>query len=115
MCFLPLTTSKTITKETINKIVSIAAPLEIKEILNLAINKNFIKARALLLETMLKQGLSGIDIIKELQSEIMNLEISDEKKAAMIEKCGEIEFRIVEGSDEYLQMEALLAGFALIK
>jgi len=107
--------SNAINKNTINQIISIAAPKDVRDILNLAINKNFIKARALLLETMLKQGLSGIDIIKELQSEIMNLEISDEKKAAMIEKCGEIEFRIVEGSDEYLQMEALLAGFALIK
>lgn len=107
--------SNVINKNTINQIVNIATPKDVREILNLAINKNFIKSRALLLETMLKQGLSGIDIIKELQSEIMNLEISDEKKAAMIEKCGEVEFRIVEGSDEYLQLGALLASFALIK
>ena len=28
--------------------------------------------------------------------------------------CGEAEFRISEGSDEYVQLEALLAKFALV-
>ena len=107
--------SKNITKEIISQISTIATPTEIKEILNLAINKNFIKARTLLLETMLKQGLSGFDVIKEIQREILNLNVKEETKAAMIEKCGEAEFRLVEGSDEYLQLEALLAGFALIE
>ncbi len=107
--------SKTITKDIISQVVSIAMPREIKEILNLAINQNFIKARTLLLETMLKQGLSGLDVIKEIQKEILNIETNDNIKASMIEKCGEVEFRLVEGSDEYLQLEALLASFALIK
>ena len=107
--------SKNITKEIISQISTIATPTEIKEILNLAINKNFIKSRSLLLETMLKQGLSGLDIIKEIQKEILNLNTADETKALMIEKCAEIEFRLVEGSDEYIQLEALLASFALIK
>ena len=31
----------------------------------------------------------------------------------LIEKCGEIEFRMTEGSDEYIQLEALLSQFAL--
>ena len=107
--------SKNITKEIISQISTITTPTEIKEILNLAINKNFIKSRSLLLETMLKQGLSGLDIIKEIQKEILNLNTADETKALMIEKCAEIEFRLVEGSDEYIQLEALLASFALIK
>ncbi|MBS3095551.1 replication factor C small subunit [Candidatus Woesearchaeota archaeon] len=107
--------SKVISKSTISQVVSIATPKEIREILNLAINKNFIKARQLLLETMIKQGLSGIDVVKELQGEIINMEIDDEIKAKMIERCGEAEFRLVEGSDDYMQIEALLAGFVLIK
>jgi len=32
----------------------------------------------------------------------------------MIDAVGEFEFRMVEGSDEYLQLEALLARFAKI-
>ena len=60
---------------------------------------------------MLKHGLSGIDMIKQIQKEIWSLELEDSKKLKLVEKCGEVEFRMVEGSDEYLQLEALLASF----
>jgi replication factor C small subunit len=38
--------------------------------------------------------------------------ISDEKRVELLDKCGEIEFRMTEGSDEFIQLEALLAYFA---
>jgi len=38
--------------------------------------------------------------------------ISDEKRIELIDKCGEIEFRMVEGADEFIQLEALLASYA---
>ena len=60
---------------------------------------------------MLKRGLSGIDMVKHFQREILGLPIAEEQKMKMIESCGEIEFRIVEGSDEFIQLEALLARF----
>jgi DNA polymerase III delta prime subunit len=31
----------------------------------------------------------------------------------LMEKCGDIEFRLTEGSDEFIQLEALLAQFTL--
>jgi DNA polymerase III delta prime subunit len=31
----------------------------------------------------------------------------------LMEKCGEIEFRMTEGSDEFIQLEALLSQFVL--
>jgi DNA polymerase III delta prime subunit len=31
----------------------------------------------------------------------------------LIEKCGEIEFRMTEGSDEFIQLEALLAAITV--
>jgi len=33
----------------------------------------------------------------------------------LIDKCGDIEFRLVEGSDEFLQLESLLANFTQTK
>ena len=62
---------------------------------------------------MLKYGLSGTDIVKQIQSEIWNIDIDDRSKAELVDKCGEAEFRMTEGSDEYLQLEALLAQFTL--
>ena len=60
---------------------------------------------------MLKKGLTGLDIIKQIQKEIWGLNIDDKRKIELIDKCGEIEFRMVEGSDEFLQIETLLANF----
>lgn len=105
--------SKTINTETIYQTVSAAEPQEIKEILTLAVEKKFVEARNLLLDTMLKHGLSGLDTIKQIQKETWNLEnLTDEQKINIIDKIGEIEFRMVEGSDEFLQLESLLAFLA---
>ena len=112
-----LQSSASITKEINNEIiyslVSAAQPKEIKEVLSLAINKKFIDARNKLLQTMLNHGLSGLDTVKQIQQEILNIEeLDDTRKLDLIDKCGEIEFRMVEGSDEFIQLEALLANFA---
>jgi|TARA_Y100000310_G_C20671517_1_gene810553 replication factor C small subunit len=104
--------SKEISKDLIYEVASAARPKEIKEVLELSINKNFIESKKLLLKTMLDHGLSGVDLIKQIQREILDLDVEDNKKLDMIEKCGEIEFRLVEGSDEYIQLEALLASFS---
>lgn len=105
--------NKIITEDLVFSLVSAARPKEVKEVLEIAINGDFIKSRDKLLDTMLKHGLSGFDIIKQIQKEILNLNIKDEKKLVLIEKCGEVEFRMVEGSDEYLQLESLLAAVVL--
>ncbi len=103
-----------LTDEVIFSMASVAKPKEIKEILELAMNNRFIQAREKLLDTMLRYGLSGIDIIKQIQKEVWNLDIEGRKKVELVDKCGDIEFRMTEGSDEYLQLEALLANFTLV-
>jgi len=105
--------SKDITEEVIYSIASVAKPKEIDEVLKLALQNKFIDARNKLMDVMLNYGLSGLDIIKQIQQEILNLDIDNEKKMLLMEKCGEIEFRMTEGSDEFIQLEALLSQFAL--
>jgi replication factor C small subunit len=62
---------------------------------------------------MLKDSVSGTDIIKSIQKEVWTLQIEPEVKVKLTEKTGEAEFRIVEGSDEFVQLQALLASFVL--
>jgi replication factor C small subunit len=107
--------SQTITSESIFSVASVAKPKEINECLNLAITGKFIDARNLLLDIMLKYGLSGEDLVKQIQSEIWNLNVSERDKVDLVDKCGEIEFRMTEGSDEFVQLEALLAQFTKCK
>ena len=82
--------------------------------MTIAFNNNYIKAKEELMKLMLEQGLSGIDIIKQIQKEIISLEIKDESKLKLIRECGEVEFRLVEGSDQYIQLESLLAFIGLM-
>ena len=62
---------------------------------------------------MLRESVSGVDIIKSIQKEIWNLPIEPEIKVRLTEKTGETEFRMTEGSDEFVQLQALLASFVL--
>ena len=63
---------------------------------------------------MTEFGLSGQDIIKQIHSGIFDLDISDYEKVRLMDRTGECEFRIVEGSNERIQLECLLASMALI-
>ncbi len=105
--------SNTITEELIYSAAGAATPKEVKEVIELAFSNNFQKARDKLLETMLAHGLSGLDVIKQLQKEVLESGIEPKKKLFLIEKCGEIEFRMSEGADEFVQLEALLSQIAL--
>jgi|TARA_B100001964_G_scaffold197765_1_gene222959 replication factor C small subunit len=105
--------SNNITEEVIYSMASVAKPKEVDEVLKLALQNKFIDARNKLMDIMLNYGLSGADIIKQIQKEILNLNLDNEKKMLLMEKCGEIEFRMTEGSDEFIQLEALLSQFVL--
>ena len=107
--------SNNITEDLVYEIASSATPKEISNVLDAAIKGNFVISRNLLLDVMLKHGLSGLDVIKQIQKEVWNLKINDKEKIRLIDKCGEIEFRMVEGSDEFLQLETLLANFIGVK
>jgi len=106
--------SKKISPEIIYRTAGYVNPKELLTVLELSIKKEFEKARELLLDTMLKYGLAGIDVVKQIQRNVLNLKIDDKKKMEIIIACGEAEFRIVEGSDEFIQLEALLAKIGLI-
>jgi replication factor C small subunit len=105
--------SPMITPELVNTLISAAKPADIKIVLEYALSGDFLKSKEKLLDVMLRESISGTDIIKSIQKEIWNLPIDNELKVRLTEKTGEIEFRMVEGSDEFVQLEALLAGFVL--
>jgi len=105
--------SPSITAELIQTLTAGAKPAEIKIVLEYALSGDFLKAKEKLLDVMLKESISGTDIIKSIQKEVWNLQIDDILKVKLTEKTGEIEFRLIEGSDEFIQLEALLASFVL--
>jgi replication factor C small subunit len=104
-----------ISEDAVYNMASIAKPKEIKAVLEECVKGRFVEAKNKLLSTMLSYGLSGLDVIKQVQKEIWALDVPAEKRLEMVKMCGEIEFRLVEGSDEFIQLESLLASFCSMK
>ena len=105
--------SPSITKELISTIISNAKPKDIKVVLDYALSGDFQMSREKLLDIMLKESISGQEVIKAIQKEIWNLQIEPDIKVKLTEKTGEVEFRIVGGSDPFIQLQSLLASFVL--
>jgi replication factor C small subunit len=105
--------SPIISPELVSTIISNAKPKDIRVVLDYSISGDFQKAREKLLDVMLKESISGQDVVKAIQKEIWNMPIEPELKVKLTEKTGETEFRIVEGSDPFIQLQSLLASFVL--
>ena len=105
--------NKKITAELLYETSATTKPEDIKALINTAIEGNFMAARNKLYDLLVKSGLSGEDIIKQIHQNIFDLAIPEDAKVRLIEKTGEIEFRLIEGSNAHIQLEALLAQFAL--
>jgi len=108
---------ESVTEETIYQITATARPEQIKELIEAAISGKFTQARSLLDELLLVQGLSGEDVIIQIHRQMLSLMDSDDLPAStvvkLMDRIGEIDFRMTEGANERIQLEALLAYFAL--
>ena len=105
--------STKITAELLYETSATAKPEDVKKLINTALQGDFTTSRTLLYELLITYGLSGEDIIKQIHRAIFDITIPDESKIRLIDKTGEIEFRLTEGSNEHIQLETLLAQFAL--
>lgn len=107
-------TTSTITVKEIYSVASRAHPKDIVEVMALAVSGRFLEARERLLSVMAAGGLSGEEVIKQMHSEVFNLDIPEAEKVALIDRIGEYEFRMVEGASEQIQLVALLAQMSLV-
>ncbi len=105
--------AKTITPELVHKISSRATPKEIKEMVDGAISGNFLKSREKLDQLLINYGLSAEDILIQTYREIPSLTVPEKRKMKLIEAIAESNYRLIQGANERIQLEALLARFAL--
>jgi len=103
-------------EKNVYSISSSARPGDIQSVMEMALGGKFLDARNMLDRLMLSYGMSGEDILVQMNREVMNLGgIPDETKVRIIDLVGEANFRLVEGANERIQMEALLARIMLLK
>jgi replication factor C small subunit len=99
--------------DAIYKTTSTARPDEVKKLLETALDGDFMAARNQLDDLLVEYGLSGEDVIRQVHRSVFDLTIPDRQKVELVDKVGEIEFRMVEGANERIQIESLLAHFVL--
>ena len=104
--------SKGITEESVYQVVGRAKPTDVHEMLNHALKGDFIKAREELRHLLVRYGLSASEIVRQIHSEIFRLAVPEKKRIDLVEAVGEIDFRLVQGGDEEVQLSALLAKLA---
>ena len=82
--------------------------------LRYALSGDFDKARVELNTLTLVHGMSGEDVLVQCYREAVGMEIEDKKKLRLIAQIGDCNFRIVEGANDRIQLESMLAKLALL-
>jgi len=103
-----------VTEETVYGVSSRAKPAEVREMIALGLEGKFKEAREKLDTLMFEHGMSGEDVIGQLYKETMAMpeeELPSKTKIELANIIGEYNFRLVEGGNERIQLEALLAQF----
>jgi replication factor C small subunit len=110
--------NKKISEDNVFSVSSRARPEEIKQMIHAALNGKFLEAREKLDFLLFEHGMSGEDIILQLYRETMEMpenELPSKTKIELVDIIGEYNFRMVEGANERIQLEALLAQFMKFK
>ncbi len=99
------------------KVVGLATPAEVRALLKTALFEgDFLKSRDALRKLMVTYGLSGVDIVKQLHREVFSSEVAipEDMRVEIADYLGEIQYRLVEGADDEIQLSALLAKLVLL-
>jgi len=100
---------KNIDEETVYSVIGRANPVDVRDMIILAMKGDFIKAREKLREMIMKYGVAGIDIIRQIHIEIFRSGIPEKWKVKLADAIGEIDFRLIQGAEDEVQLSALLA------
>ncbi len=109
------TEGEEITEDSVYDVISKSKPQDINNMVTAALSGDFMKARDLLRETMILQGTSGEDMVVQIYQDVTKRATEGRMDSNvyinLVEEIAETDFRIREGSNPRIQLEALLAKF----
>ena len=101
--------NKPIDAKVVYSITGKASPADVQKMIKVAMEGNFLEARKQLRDMIQKYGVAGSDIIRQIHTELFRAEIPEPWKIKLADIVGEVDYRLVEGADEEIQLSALLA------
>lgn len=104
-----------INESSVYDVVSKAKPQDISKIVTSALTGDFMSARDLLRDSMVLQGTSGEDMVAQIYQDVSRRVVDGKMEADiyidLIEAIADCDFRIREGANPRIQLEALLTKF----
>lgn len=101
--------NKPVDAKIVYSITGRASPSDVQKMLETAMDGKFLDARKQLRDMIQKYGVAGSDIIRQIHTEIFRADIPEPWKIKLADVVGEVDYRLVEGADEEVQLSALLA------
>jgi len=103
----------TIDDRMIYAITSTARPDEIDELLGLSLSGDFDAAESLLHDLLHERGIAPNELINQCYRALVRRDMNRNLKVQLIDHIGETDFRLSEGANSDIQLEALIARFVL--
>ena len=100
---------KSVTEKNIAETIGLIDPEGLDEMMDKVFAGNFKKAREVLVKILYKDGMTGEELVKRMFRKLMSSKIDDKRKVELLSILGDAEFRIVEGSNDEIQLSWFIA------
>jgi replication factor C small subunit len=101
--------SKPVDAKIVYSITGRASPADVQKMIKVAVDGDFLEARRQLREMIQKYGVAGTDLVRQIHAEVFRLNTPEKWKIRLADIIGEVDYRLVEGADEEVQLSSLLA------
>lgn len=91
------------------------SPDDVQLIYDSLSNKSFNEANETVLKLKLAKSLSVDDIVREVHSQVMATNMTDQMKMFLINRLSEIEYRLAQGSNERVQIASVIGSFIEVR
>jgi len=102
-------------EKTVSQVVGEASPAQVQLMIRKALNGDFSEARKIMYDLIGSFGFSGSEIVRQMQRELFKMSsLTPDQRADLSNIIGEYDYRLTQGANSDIQLNALLAQFAKV-
>ena len=102
-------------EKTVSQVIGEASPVQVQLMIRKALYGDFSEARRIMYDLIGSFGFSGSEIVRQMQRELFKMSsLTPEQKADLSNIIGEYDYRLTQGANSDIQLNALLAQFAKV-
>lgn len=102
-------------EENVYRAAGYPTPEKVKQLFGLMFSQDFVSAHTQMMAILRSEGLSVVDLIKELHPLLQKIDLPEDCKCHCYKELAEIEYNLSAGSSEPIAASAVLATMQLVK